>query len=84
MRGLSWPFSRFARNGLAKVRHYPPQEKLKGGIDLAGGFSFLDEIDTTGLSRSEIRERGGLASRVKDVLQRRVDPNGHRSSDERL
>ena len=53
----------------------PPQEKLKGGIDLAGGFSLLYEIDTTGMKPSEIRERGGLANRVKDILQKRVDPN---------
>ncbi len=53
----------------------PPQDKLKGGIDLAGGFSLLYEIDTTGLEGSEIRAGGGLASRVKEILQKRVDPN---------
>lgn len=50
----------------------PPQKKLKGGIDLVGGFSLLYEIDTTGLDPSQIR---GLSTKVKDVLQRRVDPN---------
>jgi preprotein translocase subunit SecD len=29
---------------------YPPQEKLKLGLDLAGGTSLVYEIDTTGLS----------------------------------
>jgi predicted peroxiredoxin len=29
LRGLSRPFSRFARGGLAKAGHYPPQEKLR-------------------------------------------------------
>jgi len=50
----------------------PPQEKLKGGIDLVGGCSLLYEVDTTGLSRQETH---GLAERVISVLQRRVDPN---------
>ena len=50
----------------------PPHKKLKGGIDLVGGSSLLYEIDTTGLESSQIR---GLATKVKEVLQRRVDPN---------
>jgi len=50
----------------------PPQKRLKGGIDLVGGFSLLYEIDTTGLDPRDIR---GLSTRVKDILQRRVDPN---------
>ncbi|MFQ5491613.1 MAG: protein translocase subunit SecD, partial [Phycisphaerae bacterium] len=53
----------------------PPEQKLKAGIDLAGGFSLLYEIDTTGLSASDIRARGGLANRVIEVLRKRVDPN---------
>ncbi|MEE9294234.1 MAG: protein translocase subunit SecD, partial [Phycisphaerae bacterium] len=52
---------------------YPPSQKLKAGIDLAGGSSLLFEIDTKGLSRSE---QTGLADRVMRVLKRRVDPNG--------
>ena len=50
----------------------PPQDRLKGGIDLVGGCSLLYEIDTTGLERDQIR---GLSGRVISVLQRRVDPN---------
>ena len=45
---------------------------FKLGIDLAGGYSLLYEIDDTGLSR---QERSDLPQRVIEVLQRRVDPN---------
>ena len=34
---------------LALLSLYPPQRKLKGGIDLVGGTSLLFEIDTSGL-----------------------------------
>ena len=51
----------------------PPQERLKGGIDLVGGCSLLYEIDTTGLESKQVR---GLSAKVISVLQRRVDPNG--------
>ena len=34
---------------MALVSLWPPQEKLKGGIDLVGGSSLLFEIDTAGL-----------------------------------
>ena len=33
----------------------PPQDRLKGGIDLVGGCSLFYEIDTTGLERDQIR-----------------------------
>ncbi len=52
---------------------YPPQNRLKGGIDLVGGTSLLYEIDTTGMRSGETRD---LAHRVMSILQRRVDPNG--------
>jgi SecD/SecF fusion protein len=52
---------------------YPPSQKLKAGIDLAGGSSLLFEIDTSGLKKSE---KVGLADRVMEVLKRRIDPNG--------
>jgi SecD/SecF fusion protein len=52
---------------------YPPNEKLKGGIDLVGGTSLLFEIDTTGLDASMQRD---LASKVMRVLKERVDPKG--------
>src|SRR3972149_6199637 len=52
---------------------YPPNEKLKGGIDLVGGTSLLFEIDTTGLEPEMQRE---LSTRVMRILKDRVDPKG--------
>jgi len=52
---------------------YPPNEKLKGGIDLVGGTSLLFEIDTTGLDPLMQRE---LSTRVMRILKDRVDPKG--------
>ncbi|MFQ5589874.1 MAG: protein translocase subunit SecD [Phycisphaerae bacterium] len=52
---------------------YPPQQKLKGGIDLVGGTSLLFEIDTTGLSSAE---QSGLSTKVMRILRERVDPKG--------
>ena len=49
---------------------YPPNEKLKGGIDLVGGTSLLFEIDTTGLDPSMQRD---LSTRVMHILKDRVD-----------
>ena len=57
----------------AALAIYPPERKLKAGIDLAGGTSLLFEIDTSGLRPAE---RLGLAERVMEVLKRRVDPQG--------
>ncbi len=57
----------------AALAIYPPERKLKAGIDLAGGTSLLFEIDTSGLDR---QEQAGLAERVMEVLKRRVDPGG--------
>lgn len=53
---------------------WPPDKKLKGGIDLVGGYSLLYEIDTTGL-----KSTAGLASRVMERLKQRVDPDGVRN-----
>ncbi|HOM60454.1 MAG TPA: protein translocase subunit SecD [Anaerohalosphaeraceae bacterium] len=50
---------------------YPPQERLKLGIDLAGGTSLIYEIDTTGLSPEE---RKGLAESMIPILLKRIDP----------
>ncbi len=50
---------------------YPPADKLKPGLDLAGGTSMVYEIDTTGL---EPKERSSLAERMIPILRRRVDP----------
>ena len=56
---------------LAAVKLYPPDKKLKPGIDLAGGTSLIYEIDAQGL---EDEQRDGLAARMITVLRRRVDP----------
>ncbi|MHC4702818.1 MAG: protein translocase subunit SecD, partial [Planctomycetota bacterium] len=50
---------------------YPPGEKLKPGIDLAGGTSLIYEIDTHGLTESDKKD---MASRMITVLRRRIDP----------
>ncbi len=55
---------------------YPPQEKLKGGIDLVGGTCLLFEVDTTGLTAEQVRVGGGLSTRVMSILKERVDPKG--------
>ena len=50
----------------------PPKfDKLKPGIDLAGGTSLMYEINTQGLESHEIRD---LAQRMITVLRRRIDP----------
>ena len=58
---------------LAFATVYPPKDKLKYGIDLAGGYSLLYEIDDTGL---EGTEKADLSERVMRVLRERVDPRG--------
>jgi len=50
---------------------YPPQKRLKPGIDLAGGTSLIYEIDTQGL---EPGEKKGLSERMITILRRRIDP----------
>ena len=50
---------------------FPPSQKLKPGIDLAGGTSLIYEIDTYGLKESDKRD---LAARMITVLRRRIDP----------
>ncbi|MBL7187890.1 MAG: protein translocase subunit SecD [Phycisphaerae bacterium] len=50
---------------------YPPGEKLKPGIDLAGGTSLIYEIDTHSLKESDKKD---LAARMITVLRRRIDP----------
>ncbi|MHC5083585.1 MAG: protein translocase subunit SecD [Planctomycetota bacterium] len=49
----------------------PPQEKLKAGIDLAGGTSLIYELDTTGLSTDEQKN---LAQDMIPTLLKRIDP----------
>lgn len=58
--------------GLAALVLWPPEAKLKGGIDLVGGTSLLFEIDTAGLTTLQ---RSGLPERVIAILKNRVDPN---------
>lgn len=55
---------------------YPPQRKLKGGIDLVGGASLIYEIDDTdvNLTGSE-----SLAEQMIGTLRKRVDPEGLRN-----
>jgi len=55
----------------AVVNLYPPAEKLKPGLDLAGGTSLVYEIDTTGLSASET---DNLAQKLIPILMKRIDP----------
>ena len=50
---------------------YPPGDKLKPGIDLAGGTSLIYEIDTHGLTVSEKKD---VAADMITVLRRRIDP----------
>jgi len=55
----------------ALLEVYPPNEKLKPGLDLAGGTSLIYDIDTTDLSADE---KKGLAQRMIPILRRRIDP----------
>ena len=50
---------------------WPPGEKLRPGLDIAGGTSMIFEIDATGAEG-----QANLAERVKSLLQKRVDPSG--------
>jgi SecD/SecF fusion protein len=50
---------------------YPPSEKLKAGLDLAGGTSLIYEIDSSDLDPAE---RRGLAERMIPILLKRIDP----------
>jgi SecD/SecF fusion protein len=50
---------------------YPPSEKLKLGLDLAGGTSLVYEIDSSDLAPAE---RHGLAERMIPILLKRIDP----------
>ena len=50
---------------------FPPNERLKQGIDLAGGTSLIYAIDTEGLGAEEEKD---LAQRMITVLRRRIDP----------
>jgi SecD/SecF fusion protein len=57
---------------LAIYALYPLKERLKPGIDLAGGTSLIYEFNTAGMRASE---KIGLAARAMEILKSRVDPN---------
>ena len=57
---------------LAIFALYPPEDRLKPGIDLAGGTSLIYEFNTAGMRASE---KVGLAARAMEILKSRVDPN---------
>lgn len=50
---------------------FPPEKKLKPGIDLAGGTSLIYEIDASGLTSSK---KSGLSESMITILRRRIDP----------
>lgn len=50
---------------------WPPQEKLKQGLDLAGGTSLIYEIDTSDLAPHEQKD---LAQNMIPILLKRIDP----------
>ncbi|MHC4271302.1 MAG: hypothetical protein ACYST2_03195 [Planctomycetota bacterium] len=55
---------------------YPPNKKLKPGLDLAGGTSLIYEINDEGLEEAQKRD---LSQRMINVLRRRVDKNSVRN-----
>ncbi|MCK4629667.1 MAG: hypothetical protein KAT56_11735, partial [Sedimentisphaerales bacterium] len=55
---------------------YPPEQKCKLGIDLAGGTSLLYQIDTTGMQE---REKRNIATDMIRILKQRVDPGSKRN-----
>ncbi|MHC4292974.1 MAG: protein translocase subunit SecD [Planctomycetota bacterium] len=61
---------------IAVISLYPPNKKLKPGIDLAGGTSLIYEINDEGLEEAQKRD---LSQRMINVLRRRVDKNSVRN-----
>jgi protein-export membrane protein SecD/preprotein translocase SecF subunit len=53
---------------------WPPQKKIKLGIDLEGGTSLLYQIDTTGYTPSP---GNTAAQEMIRILQQRIDPAGN-------
>ncbi len=62
--------------GLSAWQIYPPDQKLKQGIDLGGGHSLLFEIDDTGVPDIQ---RSTLATDVMNILKQRIDPGSTRN-----
>lgn len=76
-KALVWKFALIAAVlFLTLVEIYPPDERLKPGLDLAGGTSLIYEIDTAGMKSQDTK---GLADKMITVLRRRVDPDGVRN-----
>ncbi|AQT68866.1 bifunctional preprotein translocase subunit SecD/SecF [Anaerohalosphaera lusitana] len=50
---------------------YPPQDKLKPGLDLAGGTKLIYDFNTQGMSPDETE---GLAESQIPILRKRIDP----------
>jgi len=73
----AWKFTLIAVVAvLGLVELYPPDKKLKPGLDLAGGTSLIYEIDTAGMQDEDTRD---LSQNMITVLKRRVDPKGVRN-----
>jgi SecD/SecF fusion protein len=76
-KALAWKFVLIAVvTVLGLVELYPPDKKLKPGLDLAGGTSLIYEIDTAGMQDEDTK---GLSQNMITVLKRRVDPKGVRN-----
>ncbi len=58
---------------IAILALFPLDEKIKPGLDLAGGTSLIYGIDTEGMESDEVR---GISSRMVPILMRRIDPTG--------
>jgi predicted peroxiredoxin/TusA-related sulfurtransferase len=55
LRGINRPFSTFARKGLAKIGHIPPQDKLRQLRELGGHFYMCGpSMEHFGVKRSEL------------------------------
>ncbi|MCH9021739.1 MAG: protein translocase subunit SecD, partial [Planctomycetes bacterium] len=72
-KNLMWKFILiFVLVGLCILEIYPPSEKLKPGIDLAGGTSLLYVIDDSDMEAFEKQE---LAQNMIRILRQRIDPD---------
>ncbi len=66
----------FVLVGMCAWQIHPFDQKLRGGIDLVGGYSLLFEIDDSDM---DANQKDKLAERVMTVLKQRVDPQGNRN-----
>jgi len=58
---------------LAVYCAYPPQEKIRLGIDLKGGAEVLFDIDTEGLSE---KQKANITDSIISIVEKRIDPAG--------